>query len=75
LADLAHGRSSAWNALGDLARAVSYQEEAVRDAPQVTSLWLQLANLYDRQGRLAEAQRARARAAQTELPPPGPIAR
>lgn len=67
LADLAHGRSSAWSALGDLPRAVSYQEEAVRDAPQVTSLWLQLANLYERQGRRAEAQQARARAAQTQL--------
>jgi Flp pilus assembly protein TadD len=61
-ANLAHGRSLAWNALGNLNKAVSFEEETVRLSPDRADDWLQLAQLYERQGRFADAQRARERA-------------
>jgi tetratricopeptide (TPR) repeat protein len=61
-ANLAHGRAVAWSALGDLDRAVSFEEETVRLSPERAGDWLQLSNLYERQGRLADAQRAKERA-------------
>ncbi len=63
LANLAHGRVLAWAALGDLKRAVSFEEETVRLAPDRYDDWLYLANLYEREGRAREAQEARGRAA------------
>jgi len=63
LANLAHGRALAWSALGDLKSAVSFEEETVRLSPERRDDWLYLADLYQRQGRLAEAQQARQRAA------------
>ncbi len=63
LANLAHGRAMAWNALGNLDRAVSFEEETVRLSPDRAEDWLQLADWYTRQGRLADGQRARDRAA------------
>jgi tetratricopeptide (TPR) repeat protein len=63
LASLAHGRALAWSALGDLKHAVSCEEETVRLAPERYDDWLYLANLYDREGRITESQRARQRAA------------
>jgi tetratricopeptide (TPR) repeat protein len=64
LADLAHGRAAAWDALGDLQRAVSLAEETVRLRPSSSEDWLMLAKLYDREQRFEDAQRARERAAQ-----------
>ncbi len=63
LATVAHGRALAWNALGDLKEAVSFEEETVRLAPDRYDDWLYLANLYEREGRVREAQQARERAA------------
>jgi len=63
LANLAHGRALAWSALGDLKSAVSFEEETLRLSPDRSDDWLYLASLYERQGRLAEAQQARQRAA------------
>jgi Flp pilus assembly protein TadD len=60
---LATGRAKAWYQLGDVARAVSFQEEAVKLAPNDAKLWLGLADLYDKQGRTAQAGEARRRAA------------
>lgn len=60
LADLAQGRSLAWRAMGDLNLAVSEQERAVRLAPNQPRRWELLAELYELQGRGAEAKRARA---------------
>lgn len=59
---LANGRAKAWYQLGYVARAVSFQEEAVRLAPNDSRLWQGLADLYDKQGRTAEAEQARRRA-------------
>jgi tetratricopeptide (TPR) repeat protein len=63
LADVAHGRAAAWDALGDLQRAVSLAEETVRLRPLSSEDWLILANLYDREQRFEDGQRARERAA------------
>jgi tetratricopeptide (TPR) repeat protein len=60
---VATGRAKAWYQLGDLARAVSFQEDAVKLAPDDAKLWLGLADLYDAQGRTAKAAQARLRAA------------
>ena len=60
---IATGRAKAWYQLGDVARAVSFQEDAVKLAPNDAKLWLGLADLYDAQGRTAEAEQARGRAA------------
>jgi tetratricopeptide (TPR) repeat protein len=59
---IATGRAKAWYQLGDLAQAVSFQEEAVRIAPGDSKLWLGLADLYDAQGRATFAGQARLRA-------------
>ncbi len=60
---IATGRAKAWYQLGDVARAVSFQEDAVRLAPNEAKLWLGLADLYEAQGRTAQADQARRRAA------------
>jgi len=61
LANIAHGRSRSWLYLGDLRRAISYDEEAARLLPD-SDLWLQLASLYERAGRLQDAERVRSEA-------------
>jgi tetratricopeptide (TPR) repeat protein len=58
LANIAHGRSRSWSYLGDLRRAISFEEEASRLLPDA-DLWLQLADLYDRAGRTGDANRVR----------------
>jgi tetratricopeptide (TPR) repeat protein len=63
LADVAHGRAAAWEALGDLQHAVSLAEETVRLRPSSSEDWLMLANLYDRERRFEDGQRAREHAA------------
>ena len=60
---IATGRAKAWYQLGDLARAVSFQEEAVKLAPNDRKLWLGLADLYEAQGRTTKAVEARSHAA------------
>ncbi|MFI5109783.1 MAG: tetratricopeptide repeat protein [Terriglobales bacterium] len=62
LAGLARGRARAWSELGDVRRAISFQEETVRLAPDRAIDWLELARLYDREQRSQDAQRARDRA-------------
>jgi tetratricopeptide (TPR) repeat protein len=59
---IATGRAKAWYQLGDLAQAVSFQEEAVKLAPGDAKLWLGLADLYEAQGRTTMAGQARLRA-------------
>jgi tetratricopeptide (TPR) repeat protein len=60
---VAQGRSGAYQALGNLERAISFQEEAVRFAPDAPEPLRRLAQLYRSQGRLEDADRARKRAA------------
>ena len=60
---IATGRAKAWYQLGDTARAVTYQEDAVKLAPNDAKLWLGLADLYDAQGRTTLAEQAKRRAA------------
>lgn len=61
-ARLAQGRAFAWNALGNLSRATFYAEEAARLAPHDPDRLLELARLYELQGRVDEARQIRARA-------------
>ncbi len=73
-AKLAHGRAIAWSEQGDLTRAVSFEEEAVKLDPGSSDEWVGLANLYEREGRMEDAQKARTRAAAVAegQKPPGP---
>ena len=61
--NVASGRAVAWNALGDAGQAISFQEDAAQLAPDSPQPWLNLAKLYQLQGRVADAERANARAA------------
>jgi len=61
---VAQGRSAAWDALGDIGKATSYQEEAARLAPNAPQPWRRLGQLYERQGRTDDANRAREHAAE-----------
>ena len=54
---IATGRAKACYQLGEVAQAVSFQEDAVKLAPGDGKLWLGLADLYEAQGRTAEAAR------------------
>src|SRR5271165_2466302 len=60
---VAQGRSGAYEALGNLERAISFQEEAVRFAPDAPEPLRRLAQMYRSQGRLEDADRAKERAA------------
>lgn len=61
-AGLDYGRARAWRDLGNLPRAIKFQERAVRSRPEQRQWWLQLAEMYESQGRIDQAQEARARA-------------
>ncbi len=60
---VATGRAEAWRNMGDTKRATQFQEEAVQLAPNARQPWLNLAQIYELQGRSADADRAKARAA------------
>jgi tetratricopeptide (TPR) repeat protein len=60
---LAQGRSVAWNQLGDVARAITFQEQATGIEPDSPEPWRRLAKLYRQQGRSEDASRAEERAA------------
>lgn len=57
-----HGRALCFYALGEIPKAVSYQEEAVRIQPQRSELWVELSTLYWLSGKKNEAQQARSHA-------------
>ena len=61
---IATGRAKAWYQLGDVGKAVEFQEDAVKFAPDDAKLWSGLADLYEVQGRTTKASEARSRAAQ-----------
>jgi len=62
-ANLAHGRAMSWKALGNFKQAISFEEETLRLTPDRSDDWLELAALYEHEGRAADAQRAREHAA------------
>jgi tetratricopeptide (TPR) repeat protein len=62
-ANLAHGRAMAWIGLRNSGQAIVFEEDVVRLAPDRSDDWLELAQLYESEGRIEDAQRARANAA------------
>jgi tetratricopeptide (TPR) repeat protein len=66
-ANVAHGRALVWSALGDLQRAISFQEETVELEPDRFDDWTYLANLYDQAGRSEDARKAREHATAKQL--------
>jgi tetratricopeptide (TPR) repeat protein len=56
--DVAQGRAASSRRLGDLPRAVSYQEQAVQLDPDAADAWSYLAKLYEQQGRAEDQRRA-----------------
>src|SRR5271166_4251319 len=62
LADADNGRALAWRMLGDLGKAASFEERAVALAPRTSNYWDQLAQFYDLQGRVTDAEKAREKA-------------
>jgi tetratricopeptide (TPR) repeat protein len=61
--NVATGRARAYEILGDVQQAISYQEEAIRLAPDAHQAWLNLARFYHLDGRPADEERAKAHAA------------
>ncbi len=61
--NVATGRARAYEILGDIQQAISYQEEAIRLAPDAPQPWLNLAQLYHLDGRPGDEERAKAHAA------------
>ena len=62
-ANLAHGRAMAWIVLRNSKQAILFEEDVVRLAPDRSDDWLELAQLYESEGRIEDAQRARGNAA------------
>jgi tetratricopeptide (TPR) repeat protein len=63
-ANLSHGQAAAYEALGDVNRAIAFEEATVRLTPERREDWLELAKLYDLSRRPQDAERARMRAAE-----------
>jgi tetratricopeptide (TPR) repeat protein len=63
LAEIDHGRASAWIALNHLQKAKYFEEQAVRLSPQDANYWGQLAQIDERLGLDDEARRASEQAA------------
>lgn len=58
-ASVAEGRAQAWASLGDLNRAVAFQQQALNLAPANPKLWATLADLYAAEGRFSLEHDAR----------------
>jgi tetratricopeptide (TPR) repeat protein len=61
---VARSRADTWHMLGNLQKAVAFDEEAVQIAPSDASAWADLARLYALDGRTSDQQRAEKRAAE-----------
>ncbi len=67
--DLAQARAAAYMALGNIAQATSFEEQAVKLDPDAPDAWVHLARLYQRGGRLADQQLAERRASALQNAP------
>jgi tetratricopeptide (TPR) repeat protein len=65
---VASGRAEAWARLGNLRRAIGFQQEALEMAPGNAQLWITLAELYRAQGRVSLEQEARQHAQSLSAP-------
>jgi tetratricopeptide (TPR) repeat protein len=59
---IASGRAKAWQQMGNSTKAAAFQERATEAAPDSPQAWINLAQLYEAQGRRAEAAAAKSRA-------------
>ena len=59
--DVAQDRAGIWYKLGNIPKAISYEEQATQLAPDNAEAWSHLATLYARAGRPADEQRAKER--------------
>ncbi|HEU5451756.1 MAG TPA: tetratricopeptide repeat protein [Terriglobales bacterium] len=62
LAQVADGEARAWTMLGDVQKAISREEEAVKLTPESAARWREMAELYQAAGRTQEAEQAREKA-------------
>ena len=62
LVGIARGRALAYQEIGNLSRAIAFEQAALKLAPSDSTLWTEISSMYARAGRLAEAQQAQARA-------------
>ena len=69
--DLARGRASAWSALGNAEQAIANEEAATRIAPDRIDVWQELATLYELNGRVDDAMKARDKAKLLQAPESG----
>ncbi len=60
---VARAQADAWRMSGDIPRAITATETAVQLSPKDAAAWSNLAHLYEREGRVADQQRAEQRAA------------
>ena len=67
-AQVAEGEARAWRSLGDLQRATRLQQDAVRLTPEDARRWTALAELYEGQQQLQQAQAARDKAKALRAP-------
>ncbi len=63
---LAQGRSVAYNQIGDVSRAIAFQEKATKIEPDAPEPWRRLAKLYRHEGRNEDALRAELAASAAE---------
>jgi tetratricopeptide (TPR) repeat protein len=70
--EVAQGRAASSRRLGDIAQAITFQEQAVHLDPDAAEAWLYLAKLYQQQGRTADQERAEARAKSLAATAPAP---
>lgn len=70
--EVAQGRAASSRRLGEIAQAITFQEQAVQLDPDAAEAWSYLAKLYQQQGRSADQQRAeeRAKAIRPAVPAP-----
>jgi len=62
LVGIARGRALAYEEMGNLTRAIAFEQDALKLAPSNATLWNEMSSMYARAGRMEEAQQAQARA-------------
>ena len=64
--DVLRSRAAALNSLGNGREAIAAEEKAVLLRPECPDIWIELAKLYELNGRTVEAEQARGKVASLE---------